>query len=861
MMHRRAGIGAQRFPLLVAVLALCLSSCAQLTEQFQDLPELSKRDLRFKLAQSSRILDAEGNLITTLHEAENRTVVPLRAMPKTLRRAVVAIEDERFFQHDGVDVRAILRALVANASSGEIREGGSTITQQYVKNVIIAPGAIAEKTLRRKVVEAALSRQIEEKLSKKEILERYLNTVYFGQGAYGVQAAALTYFGKPASRLNLAESATLAGIIRSPEDFDPYKHPRVSRARRDLVLNKMDDLGWAEPGKIARAKRQRIHVQGTETQGEYPAPYFIDYVQRLITYDPRFEAVGDTIGRRTNRLFRGGLRIETTVDLDMQAAAEDAVERTLPYPNDPSASLVAMDPTTGHVKAMVGGDDWFAGKKEDPYGKLNLAILAEPNLGCVRPRGAKRCEDRAPGTGRQAGSAFKPFALAAAIDNGVPLSKTYKAAPCMTFPNADADGPWKVCNYEGGDFGSELPLLEATVNSVNVVYAQLILEIGASEVVETAADMGLNVPLPEVNSVALGTGVVNPLGMTTAYGTLANNGVKRPPVAITKIVDTTTNEVIYEDETEEEQVLDPSVAYLTTTALEAVVDRGTGVRADIGRPQAGKTGTAQEYRDAWFGGYTPNLVAAVWVGYPEGEIEMKPSCAGSESERRGCRVTRIDGNGVTGGSYPAMIWQAFMSRALLGLPIESFDAPNTGLVRVVIDSRTGCLATKVTPNEYRVTATFAAGTEPEESCRAPRSGVRVPNVFSYPAGEAEDLLERAGFSVDRVAEPSSTYPPGRVIGQSPEGGDRAPRGSTVTIYVSVRADESDATTVPDVLGYTRGAAEAAIRNAGLEPSVIVESESGRGRARKNKGRVWKQSPGGGSSARRGSTVTIWVNPG
>ena len=356
----------RRIPLLIAALALCMSSCASVMEQFENLPQLSEKDLRFKLAESSRIYDGDGNLMTTLHETENRTIIPLRAIPKHLQRAVVAIEDERFYEHEGVDLRAILRALVTNATSGEIREGGSTITQQYVKNVIIAPGEIAEKTLRRKIVEAALSRQLEKRLTKKEILERYLNTVYFGKGAYGVQAAALTYFGQPASQLSLGESAMIAGIIRSPESYDPYENQRVAKERRNTVLAKMEELGWASPAKAAKARRSSLGLQQEEVTGEYPAPYFIDFVKRLITYDPRFEAVGETVSERTNRLFQGGLQIYTTIDMDAQAAAEDAVRSQLPYENDPAASLVAIEPDTGYVKAMVGGDDWFASRKEDP---------------------------------------------------------------------------------------------------------------------------------------------------------------------------------------------------------------------------------------------------------------------------------------------------------------------------------------------------------------------------------------------------------------------------------------------------------------------------------------------------------------
>ncbi len=831
-----------------------MTSCASLAQQFEDLPQLSDKDLRFKLAESSRIYDGDGNLLTTLHETENRTVISLRAMPQHLRRAVIAIEDERFFQHDGVDMRAILRAFLANASSGEIREGGSTITQQYVKNVIIAPGEIAEKTLRRKIVEAALSRQLEKRLTKKEILERYLNTVYFGKGAYGVQAAALTYFSKPASQLDLAESALLAAVIRSPENYDPYQNRNAARQRRNTVLERLDDLGWAPIEKIEKARRAPLGVKAEDDTGEYPAPYFVDYVQRLIKFDPRFEAVGETLTERQNRLLQGGLRIYTTLDMDHQVAAEQAVRANLGVEGDPSGSLVSIEPETGHVTAMVGGTDWFAPRKENPYGKLNLAIVGEPNLGCTDIQGTKECANRAPGTGRQAGSAFKPFALAAALEEGVALSKTYKAAACMDFPGADAGRNWPVCNYESSDFGSQLSLLEATVNSVNVVYAQLILDVGSEAAAELANEMGINTTLLPTPAMVLGSNPVNPLGMASAYGTFAANGEHHPPVAITRIVDSTTGDEIYEDETQGEQVLDAGVAYLVTTALEAVIQRGTGTAAQIGRPAAGKTGTAQEYRDAWFGGYTPDLAAAVWVGYPEGEIEMKASCAGSDNP---CRPTRIDQTGVTGGSYPADIWQDFMSVALAGVPARDFEQPDVGLVTVVIDSRTGCLASSFTPDEYAVSATFAKGTEPEKQCRNRRPGVRVPNVFSFPVDEAREVMQRAGFEVETVSEPSSTYPPGRVVGQDPDAGEKAPQGSTVTLYVSVSGQDNTAT-VPGVLGYTSGQAQAALRNAGFNVQVVTQSEGNN--ARRNRGRVWKQSPSGGTQARSGSTVTIWVNP-
>ncbi|HEY7873775.1 MAG TPA: transglycosylase domain-containing protein, partial [Actinomycetota bacterium] len=731
--------------------------------------------------------------------------------------------------------------------------------QQYVKNAIIAPNRTAARTFRRKINEAALARQLEKVWSKEKILLRYLNTVYFGEGAYGVQAAAKTYFGKDVGKITLAEAAALAAIIRSPEDYDPFKHPAANRARRGLVLDKMEQLGYIDETDAFRARRAKLNLQSASRKAQYPAPYFVDYVQRLVTYDPRFKMLGEDPAERTKQLFQGGLKIYTTVDLEEQAAAEAAVD-DYTIEAGPHASLVSIDPNNGHVRAMVGGRDWFAAPKEDPYAKLNLAILAEPNLGRVKVAGSKKYEERAPGTGRQAGSAFKSFALAAAIENGVSLAEQFKAAGCMDFAGADAGGNWHVCNYDGGGSSSgKVSLLEATVNSINVVYAQLILKVGAEPVVETAEEMGINTPLLAVPSAALGTNPVNPMGMASAYGTLATGGIHRDPVAITKIEDE-DGDVIYRDKTHGEKVLEPAVAYLTTSALEQVVARGTGVHAQIGRPQAGKTGTAQEWRDAWFVGYTPDRVTAVWMGYPQGEIEMKTSCAGSTSA---CIPTQsLTSGGVTGGSFPAYIWAKFMTAALSDVTASSFDQPDIGIVTVTIDTRNGCLAGRFTPDEFRASATFAVGTEPEETCREPgdrsRGGVTVPDVFGFPAGEATEVLERAGFAVSRTSEPSSSYPPGRVIGQSPDGGERAERGSTVTIVVSTGgADESS---VPDTLGQTRSSAESELRAAGYAVRVVTEAESAPGQAKKNRGRVWKQDPAGGTSAASGSTVTIWVNP-
>jgi penicillin-binding protein 1A len=854
---------------LIATLALVTSACSQLSH----LPHLKNSDLaNIVLAQSSRIYAGNGHLITTLHGPENRTVVPARRIPRNLKHAVVSIEDERFYQHNGVDFRAIFRALVANITSGTVKEGGSTITQQYVKNALIAPGQTAARTLQRKINEAALARQLETKLSKKQILTRYLNTVYFGRGAYGIQAAAKTYFNKPVWNLTLPEDALIAAIIQSPEYYDPFDHPKAALRRRNLVLSQMARLGYISPSQESQAQSGKLKVKDGGPTDKYAAPYFVDYVKRLITYDPRFKNVGDSPEQRQSRLFQGGLRIYTTVDLADQRSAEEAVKTILPYETDPHAALVAIDPTSGHIKAMVGGRNFFATRKQDPFSKLNLATPIEPDLDCeryVKGKEAGACKRPfkpapAPGSGRQAGSSFKPFALEPAIEQGIPLSKTYDGQGPYVIPGADNGADYTVNNYEGEAFG-RISLLDATVNSVNVVFAQLGQEIGVQNVVDTAAKMGIRTPLGAYASAPLGTNPVNPLDMASAYGTFATNGSHHEPVAVKKIVGP-GGKVIYKDKSISHQVIDASASYITTTALEQVVQRGTGVNAGLGlgRPVAGKTGTAQEYRDAWFVGYTPDLVAAVWMGYPEGQIEMKPSCLGATSP---CRVTRtITSGGVVGGSFPAQIWNAFMLRALADVPATPFVPPSSGLTTATIDTRSGCLADKFTPAEFRAVGTFAPGTAPTHTCTAPGDVARVPNVVGFSSvSAAVSLLENAGFTVEQAHENSTSYPPGVVISQSPGGGEKALRGSTVTITISDGSSGGgttggDQATVPTVLGLTRTQAEANLRNAGFSPRTVTESESSPGQARKNSGRVWKQDPASGSQVPHGSTVTIYVNP-
>ncbi len=689
-------------PMMMSVIvlgAVALAACGDLLE----VPRLGRGDLVFDPPQTTKILAADGRVIADLHAGEDRTIVSLHEVPRHTRRAVIAIEDRRFFTHDGVDLRAIARAAAENVSNGGIEQGGSTITQQLVKNTLIAPRERTRDTLGRKLDEIALARQLEKRLSKEQILKRYLNTVYFGQGSYGIQTAAETHFGKPAEDLTLAQSATLAGMIKSPSYFDPHAHPKRAKRRRRVVLDQMAGLGFISPERATKASSRPLRAVRPGNDQRYPAAYFIDYVKRLLVFDDRFEMLGKTVRRRWQQLIKGGLRIHTTADLDMQVAAEQAISETLNQQSDPHGALVAIEPDTGYVRAMVGGRNFFARKKNDPFAKLNLAIAGEPDLG----------RSSAPGTGRQAGSAFKPFALATAIDEGISLSQTYEADSCMDFPEANAGGNWQVCNYEESAFGS-VSLLDATINSINVVYAQLILEVGAEDVAETARKMGIRTPLSEVPSAALGTNPVNALGMASAYGTLATNGVHHPPVAITKITHARSGEILFEEDPVSNRALEPATAYLTSSALQRVIEGGTGAAAQIGRPAAGKTGTAQEWRDAWFVGFTPDLVASVWIGYPQGSIEMKTYCAVPDPDI--CRPTRIT---VSGGTWPALIWQSFMSQALAGVPSSDFRVPEGAFVTVVVDSRTGCLADDSTPKKYRESESFLIGTEPGGPCEPP----------------------------------------------------------------------------------------------------------------------------------------------
>jgi penicillin-binding protein 1A len=821
--------------------------------------------------QSTKIFASDGSLITTLRQEENRELLPIEEIPRHVRDAVVAIEDARFYTHKGVDAKAIMRAIYTNASTGQVIEGGSTITQQLVRNSIQEIGRA--RTLERKLKEASYAYQVDNNFTKDKILELYLNTVYFGDGAYGIQTAAQTYFGKSAKDLTLAEAALLAGMIKSPVNFNPYTNADASLARRNRVLDRMFINEFARAADVGQAKGQPLGVRQKTDLFRYPAPYFIDYVTRLIQHSDDFEDLGESVAERANRLFRGGLRIHTTLDMKMQAAAEEAIARVLDRPDeDPSAALVAIEPKSGHLRALVGGRDFFADEQDDPCVKVGAVnadgspnTCAKVNLALGRDGG---------GTGRQPGSAFKPFVLAAAIDDGMRLDNKYQASSCIDIPDADAGGtkPWHVCNYEDSAFGS-VSVLEATQKSINTVYAQIIRDLGegkayrgAAKVVETAQAMGIRSDLNPVPSVALGSPAVSPLDMASAFSVLPNLGVRVEPIAITKITDS-RGELIWEPDSTRNQVLNAGVAYLVTQALEGVINQGTGSRARIGRPAFGKTGTAQEWRDAWFvGGAGTDLVASVAVFWPDGEIEMKPACDGPSKYELvrdasgnvvaippACRPTRIR---VAGGTWPAQIWQIFMLKAMEGIPASTFAVPEVELVKIRVDATRSCLPNPYTPPDIIKTETFIKGTEPTDVCTEPAgpASATVPGVVGHPESLAIKTLQGAGFNVDKKTEPSRLYPPGTVARQSPEPGVETSPGSTVTIWISTSAE---ARVVPDVVNMSESGARKALEDAGFKVKIIRQ---GGCKANDDKCIVKDQDPDGGKRAPAGSEVTIWMGP-
>jgi penicillin-binding protein 1A len=538
--------------------AVSLSACSD-----GALPSL---DRQLKGTDQTTVIHAsDGSVLARLHGGQDRTDVKLGKMPRTLRDAVVATEDRRFYEHEGVDPLSILRALWSDISGGSM-QGGSTITQQYVKNAWLS----SERTLDRKVDEARLAMDLERKLTKDQILERYLNTIYFGHGAWGVSSAARVYFGTTPERLDLGQSAMIAGVIRSPRRYSPYMDKVAAKARRDLVLGLMLEQGLIGRAEHDAAVARPVKVTGL-SRGSGAAPWFVEWVRAQLV--ERFGA---------SMALRGGLVVRTTLDPKAQHAAEQAVAAVLDRPEDPSAALVAIQPGTGAVRALVGG--------RDPE----------------RERFDTAVDGR-----RQPGSAFKPFVLATSLAQGV--SPRERFDPDSTTLHLPGGGSWQV----SGPGGGPVSLVGATQRSINPVFARLILRAGPGKVVAMARALGITSDVEAVPAIALG-GLehgVSPLEMANAYATLAAGGRRATPYAI-ESVEAADGSTLFAAKPVAERAIPAPLAWLVTDILRGVITDGTGTAADIGRPAAGKTGTTQHNSDAWFVGYVPQLAASVWVGIP-----------------------------------------------------------------------------------------------------------------------------------------------------------------------------------------------------------------------------------------------------
>lgn len=614
----------------------------------------------YRPSTTTRIYSDRGDLIDSFY-AEDRRVIPIAEIPDVVIKAFVAGEDARFFQHEGLDLVGIFRAFVKNMIAGEIVQGGSTITQQVARSLYLSP----ERTFTRKIREAILAYKIDRYLKKQEILELYLNHIYLGHGAYGIEAASQSYFGKSARTLTLPEAAMLAGLPKAPSRFSPYVNMERARQRQAYVLTRMQEEGYISQAAKDRAMQEPVRLISSKPR-EKIAPYFTENVRRYI-----LEKYG------SDALYREGLEVHTTLSVEMQKAANEAVERGLREmetrekftPGELQGALLCMDARTGEIKAMVGGRDY---KKSE----FNRATQAR----------------------RRPGSSFKPFVYTAAFDKGMTPATVILDSPVIF--NDAVRGEWKPQNFEHKFFGPTT-LRTALTFSRNVVTVKLLQELGLAYVIDYAHNMGIQSPLTRDLTLALGTSTVTLQEMVRGYGVLANGGRRVEPYFIRKIVDR-NGHVLEEHAPQVEPAIDPRVAFLTTSVLQNVVQEGTGERVKaIGRPVAGKTGTTDDYVDAWFIGYTPSLVAGVWVGF-DAEKTM--------------------GRSGVGGRAAAPVWLYFMEQALKGMPVEVFAAPE-GVVFARIDPRTGLLAGPGTKDP--VFESFLEGTAPREY--APDAGGETPS--------------------------------------------------------------------------------------------------------------------------------------
>jgi penicillin-binding protein 1A len=583
--------------------AAIAGSLVGLAISFRNLPDV--RMLRnYTPNQTTHIYDMKGKLLVSLHGEANREVVPLDKISPNLKRAIIAIEDSSFYYHPGINPGGVGRALLVNFTQGETREGGSTLTMQLVKNLFLSP----DRTISRKLAEAVLALRIEQVFTKNEILQMYLNQVYWGHNNYGVQTAAESFFGKPAEKLTLAESAMMAGIVSAPEDFSPFRNPKLAKQRQTIVLNRMRNLNWITAKEEKVALNQKLKYGQITAFQASKSPYVTDTVNQELS-----KRLGKGV------LQKGGLRVQATVDLKMQKVAEETVQAYRGVGYADQMALVAVDPRTHFIKAVVGGVDY----RKSQYNRATQAL-------------------------RQPGSAFKPFVYYTAFASGQYTPDSIVNDSPVGY--REGNEYYEPQNYDR-TFGGPMSVRQALAVSRNVPAIKIGQEVGLDKVIKACKRLGITSPMEPFISLPLGSVEVTPLEMASAYATFANNGWQSPSTVIARVTDSAGN-VVLDNTPKPKLVLDPWASASLNSALQSVIYGGTGERAAIGRQAAGKTGTTSSERDIWFVGYVPQLSAAVWVG----NDNNAPL-----------------GQGATGGTLVAPIWGEFMHRALLESPVEYFQ--------------------------------------------------------------------------------------------------------------------------------------------------------------------------------------------
>src|SRR5436190_11481074 len=713
--------------------------------------------------------DDDHAILATLRGSQSRILVPLSEIAPVMQQATVAVEDKRFYQHHGVDLRGIGRAIWADITSQHVVQGGSTITQQFVKNSCVT----SKRTISRKLKEAALAWQLEQRWSKERILTAYLNTIYFGNGAHGIQRAAQTYFQTTAKKLTLPQAALLAGLPADPTAYDPVTNRAAARMRRREVLRALLDQRDISPADFRRADRAPLpnprQVGLPSLQG--PAPYFANYVKQQLVSQ-----------YGTGRVFGGGLNVRTTIDLRLQKLGRKAIEAVLTDPNGPSAALVAIRPRTGAIVAMYGGDNY----RESQF---NLAVQGE----------------------RQAGSSFKPFVLATALRQGISPSTTFASKPVSIFIG---DRYWTVRDFEN-EYVGEANLTTATAISDNAVFAQLTKVVGPANVAAMAHRLGIVRHLNPYFAIGLGADAVSPLEMARAFSTFADGGARidgsafgNRPRAIVQVRNA-GGALVDDNRPIRRRVLSPDLDALLTSILEGVVREGTGTRAALpGRDVAGKTGTTENYGDAWFVGYTPQLATAVWVGYPK---ELRPM------------LTEYHGDPVVGGTYPAEIWRTFTLAALANTPPQpfpSYTVPYPVATRVAWRDGRAELDNGYCKDTAEIEYFSGMGPPRKADCRP--NEVDIPSVVGDTLDRAKARLALQPLNAAVVYKPARPRQPvDVVVDQIPRKG-HASSFDTITLVLPKPTHGI----VPRVVGLPLSRARARLRAAGLVATAPAGAQTG-----------------------------------